>query len=155
MQFSNIRVVIVDDFAPWRRFAALVLAVIPGIKVVGEAEDGLTAIEKITELQPDIVTLDIGLPGIDGIEVSRRIKALSPQTKVVFLTEHCSQDIVQGALSTGAFGYVIKAQAVNDLIPAVLTVLADDHFVSLKATESLPSDSWNFGKRLYDRLNWM
>lgn len=147
MLFSNVGVLIVDDFAPWRRFVALALSVIPGIRIVGEAENGSMAIQKITELQPDIAILDIGLPDIAGIEVALRSKTLSPKTKVVFLSEHCSQDIVQGALDTGAFGYVVKSQAAGDLIPAIVSVLAEDHFISHKATESLPADSRSLGRR--------
>lgn len=144
MLFSNVRALIVDDFAPWRRFVVLALSVIPGIEIVGEAENGLTAIQKMAELQPDIAILDIGLPDIAGIEVAQRGKSLSPQTKVVFLTDHCSQDIVKGALDTGAFGYVVKSRAAHDLIPAVLAVLAEEHFISVQATEALLTESRSF-----------
>jgi DNA-binding NarL/FixJ family response regulator len=122
---STVRVLIVDDYAPWRRFVALALAGRPEIKIVGEAENGLTAIQKVTELQPDIVTLDIGLPDIVGIEVARQIKVLAPEAKIIFLSENSSEDIVKSALSTGAFAYVLKSRAASDLLRAVEAVLPE------------------------------
>jgi DNA-binding NarL/FixJ family response regulator len=155
MDASIVRVLIVDDYAPWRRFVALALTARPEIKIVGEGENGLTAIQTATELQPDVVTLDIGLPDIAGIEVARQIKILAPQTKIIFLTENCSPEIVTAALSTSAVGYVVKSHAASDLLSAMDAVLLDHFFISPKATEALPTDSWSYSRRLHDPLSWI
>lgn len=132
MQSSIVRIFVVDDYAPWRHFVAFAVAERPELQVVGEAPDGLTAIHKATELQPDVVVLDIGLPDITGIEVARQIMAASPQTKILFLTDNESRAVVKEALSTGALAYVAKSDAAADLLPAMKALLAGKNFVSLR-----------------------
>jgi CheY-like chemotaxis protein len=92
----------------------------------------LEAVRKAEELRPDLIVLDIGLPKLDGIEAARRIRQVSPNSKIVFLTMDNSPDVAQGALSTGAQGYVHKARAQSDLLPAIDTVLRGEQFVSNK-----------------------
>lgn len=138
---SAVRVLIVDDFDPWRHFIVLALAVRPEIQIVGEAKDGSTAIQSAQEHHPDLVILDIGLPDIDGLQVARQINLLSPKTKIIFLTEAYRQEIVVAALSTGACGYVLKSDAARDLLPALQAVLLGNRFISPKAAESLSSEN--------------
>lgn len=133
MQSANIRIVVVDNYAPWRLFVALALAARPDIHVVAEAGDGLTALQKVTELQPDVVITAIRLPDIGGIELARQIGKLAPMTKTMFLTDVCSEKVVKEGLSTGAYCYVLKADAARDLLPALEALLQDDYFVSLRA----------------------
>lgn len=125
-----IRVLIVDDYAPWRRFIATSLASKQEIGLVDEAKDGLTGIQKALELQPDLVVLDMSLPDLSGIEIARKIRESVPKAKILFLTENSSQDIVRKALSTGAEGYVVKSRAARDLIPAVENLLLGKTFIS-------------------------
>jgi len=125
-----IRVLIVDDYAPWRRFIATSLASKQEIALVDEAKDGLTGIQKAMELQPDLVVLDMSLPDLSGIEIARKIRESVPKAKILFLTENSSQDIVRKALSTGAEGYVVKSRAARDLIPAVENLLLGKTFIS-------------------------
>lgn len=127
------RVVVVDDHEQWRRYVVLTLGIKRDIEIVGEAADGITAIQKAKEHQPDLVILDMGLPDLSGIEVARQISLLSPKTKIVFLTMHDSPEVIAAALSTGANGYVLKSRAGSDLLPAIEAALAGNHFISQMA----------------------
>ena len=116
-------VLVVDDFTEWRQFVCRTLQAIPGVVVVGEASDGPEAIEKAVKLRPDLILLDIGLPSLNGIEVSRQVRQVSPESSVVFLTEHRSSDVMEECFRSGASGYVVKSSAANDLVSAVKAAL--------------------------------
>jgi DNA-binding NarL/FixJ family response regulator len=126
---SSVRVLVVDDFEPFRSLVRSLLKKTPRFLVVREVSDGLEAVRKVTELDPDLVLLDINLPGLSGIEVARRIRTLSPRTKIVFLTQDFSDDLVAEAFNLGAHGYVVKARTSTDLLPAVETVMQGCQFV--------------------------
>jgi DNA-binding NarL/FixJ family response regulator len=147
---GNIKVLVVDDYAPWLHFVSLALGVNPEVQIVGEAQDGLTAIQKAMELKPDVVILDIGLPDMSGIQVAKRVLEVEPKTRILFLTENTSRDIVRDALLTGAQGYVVKSFAARDLVPAVEAVLLNCHFVSAAAATPRLLDGQIFGKRFTD-----
>jgi CheY-like chemotaxis protein len=100
------------------------------LQIVGEASDGLEAVQKAEELHPDLIVLDIGLPTLTGIEAARRIRKLSPEPKILFVSQESSADVVQEALSLGALGYVVKAHAGSELLAAVGAVLEDRQFIS-------------------------
>ena len=100
------------------------------LQIVGEVSDGLEAVQRARELEPDLILLDVGLPGINGIEVARRIRELSPRTKILFVSEGSSPDVAEAALGTGARGYVIKSDAGTELLPAVQGVLRGERFIS-------------------------
>jgi DNA-binding NarL/FixJ family response regulator len=123
MTEPRVRVLVVDDFAQWRRVVRTALQAKLALQVFEEAADGLEAVQKAQDLQPDLVVLDIGLPTLNGIEVARRIRSISPKSKVVFLTENHCCDVVEAALQEGASGYVIKSAFASELIPAVEAVL--------------------------------
>lgn len=123
------RVLVVDDFEAFRRFVCSTLTKNPELQVVGEASDGSEAVHKAEELQPDLIVLDIGLPTLNGIEVARRIRRLAPESKILFLSQESSTDVVQEALGSGALGYVVKAHAGSELLAAVETVLQGKRFV--------------------------
>jgi len=125
-----IRILVVDDFEPFRRFLCETLQARPELQVVGEASDGLQAVQKAEELQPDLILLDIGLPKLNGIEAAHRISELVPSATILFISQNNDTDLVAAALSNGAKGYVLKQNANRELLPAVETVLQGDHFVS-------------------------
>jgi CheY-like chemotaxis protein len=100
------------------------------LRVIGVASDGLEALQKAEELQPDLIVLDIGLPSLNGIEAARQIRKLSPKSKILFVSQESSADIVQGALGTGAQGYVLKSDAGRELLKGVNAVLRGERFVS-------------------------
>jgi CheY-like chemotaxis protein len=114
------------------------LQVRPEYQVIGEASDGSEAVQRAEELKPDLIVLDISLPKLNGIEATRRIRHLSPSSKIIFLSQYNSLDVVQAALSTGALGYVCKTDAGRALLPAADAALRGKQFVSssIKGFES-------------------
>jgi DNA-binding NarL/FixJ family response regulator len=128
---STIRVLVVDDYEPWRRFVSSTLQKQAELQVIGEVSDGLEAVHQAQELQPDLIVLDVGLPTLNGIEAARRIRELSPKSKILFVSENRSWDIAKEALRTGAGGYVVKSDAASDLLPAVEAVLQGKPFLSV------------------------
>ena len=127
---SSIRVLVVDDNEPFRRSICSQLESRPDLHVVGEASDGLEAVEKAEVLKPDLILLDIGLPGLNGIEAAQRISRLIPTATILFVSQISDADVVQKALSNGAKGYVWKQNAAIDLMLAIETVLRGANFVS-------------------------
>jgi len=121
--YSTVRILVVDDFEMFRQFVVELLGKRPELQVVGQASDGLEALQKAVELRPDLILLDIGLPNLNGIEVARQLQSLVPESRIIFLTQESSSDVVQEALSRGARGYVNKNMALEDLFAAVEAVL--------------------------------
>jgi DNA-binding NarL/FixJ family response regulator len=127
---SSFRVIVVEDHEPFRRFVCSTLEKTTELRVICEASDGLEAVQKAEELQPDVILLDIGLPSLNGIEAARRILMLSAKSKILFLSQESSADIVQEALHLGALGYVIKTHAGIELLAALDAVHQGVPFVS-------------------------
>jgi DNA-binding NarL/FixJ family response regulator len=121
---------VADDFEMFRQFVVELLKTRPELQVVREASDGLEAIQKAVELRPDLILLDIGLPSLNGIEVARQMRSLVPESKIIFLTQASSADLVQKAFSAGARGYVTKNMLLADLLAGVEAVLLGRKFVS-------------------------
>jgi DNA-binding NarL/FixJ family response regulator len=125
-----VRVLVVEDFKPFRRLICSMLSEMPELQIVGEAFDGLEAVRKAGELRPELILLDIGLPTLNGIEAARRIRALSAESKLIFVSQQSDPDVVQEALNLGALGYVVKTRITRDLLPAVEAAILDRQFVS-------------------------
>src|SRR5258708_4176594 len=128
-ELNVMRVLVVDDFKEWRSLVRSLLAMRPEWEIVCEASDGLEAVLKAEELKPDLILLDIGLPKLNGIETARRIRKLAPKSKILFLSQESSADIVQEGLKLGALGYVVKARAGTELLAAVEAVLQCRRFL--------------------------
>ena len=133
---SPVTVLVVDDHELFRRFVCLMLGDRPELQIGGEAPDGLEAVGKAEELRPDLILLDIGLPTLNGIEAARRIRKLSPESKILFLSQESSADVVQEAFRLGALGYVAKTDAGSELLTAVNAVLRGETFASSSLAES-------------------
>jgi DNA-binding NarL/FixJ family response regulator len=125
-----VRVLIVEDFQPFRELLSSKIKHMRGFELLAEAADGLEAVRMATELVPDLVLLDIGLPKIDGIESAKRIRKIIPSARVLFVSEHSESEIVQFACTHGE-GYVLKRDVERDLLPAMNSVAYDHRaFVS-------------------------
>jgi DNA-binding NarL/FixJ family response regulator len=127
---SGIRVLVVEDFEPFRRFICSKLGRNPELQVISEVSDGMEAVRKAADLRPDLILLDVGLPTLTGIEAARLIRTLSPESKIIFVSQESSADVVREAMSLGARGYVVKTRAANDLLAAVQAVYDGKLFVS-------------------------
>ena len=99
-------------------------------QIVSEVSDGLEAVQKAEELQPDLILFDVGLPTLNGIEAARRIRKLSPESKILFVSQESSADVVQEALRLGALGYIAKTDAGSELLTAVEAICQGRPFVS-------------------------
>jgi DNA-binding NarL/FixJ family response regulator len=118
------RILIVENFPAFRRFIGSTLGESLDLRIIAEVSDGLEAVQKAAELKPGLILLDIGLPTINGIEAARQIRKLSPESKIVFLSQETSADVVEEALGTGECGYVTKIKAQVDLLAAVEAALS-------------------------------
>ena len=124
------KILVVDDSDRFRQFLVLSLRRRAEFQFIYEASDGLEAVERAEELKPDLILLDIGLPGVNGIEAGRRIQKVSPSSKILFVSLESSADVVQEALQLGAHGYLLKADAARELLPAVDAVLQGRQYLS-------------------------
>jgi DNA-binding NarL/FixJ family response regulator len=132
---KQLRILIADDHGLVRRGARAVLCSRRGWRVVGEAADGREAVEKARELKPDVAIVDIGMPGLDGLEVVRQMRGAVPNTKVLMLTMHDSDLMVHRALDSGACGYLLKSDLSKCLTKAVKAVAEGKRFLTPKVSE--------------------
>ena len=129
-----VRLLVVDDFQLWRDCIREYLEEHPDLHIVGFASDGFEALQKVRELQPDLVLLDIGLPKLSGIETARQIRTLSPNCKILFLTGHSYPELVRGALEAGGCGYVHKEDALTELLAGLEAAIAGRQYLSSSVT---------------------
>lgn len=126
---SFFRVLIVDDFEPWRRVVRWMLQPSPEWQIIGEASDGIEGIQHAQRLEPDVILLDVGMPRLNGIDAAKAILSAAPQSRILFVSIEICPEFVQGALPTGAQGYVVKSDAASDLLYAMRTVMDGQRFV--------------------------
>lgn len=134
---APLKTLLVDDFEPFRRFVLSLLQIHPEFDVVGHASDGLEAVQKAEQLQPDVVLLDIGLPVLNGIEAGQQIRRLSPNSKIVFVSQESSLDVVEEALRVAGQAYVLKADAVRELLVGIEAVRKGEEFISRRLAVGL------------------
>jgi DNA-binding NarL/FixJ family response regulator len=127
---APIRVLLADPHALFRRGVRLVLEDEADIEVVGESDDGLDAVDRIVELVPDVVLMDVRMPGVSGIEATRRVRALVPSVKVAILTVSESDDDLFAAVRAGATGYLLKEVSIEELADAVRAVARGHSLIS-------------------------
>lgn len=147
-----LRILIVDDFEPWRYFVSSTLSKQVDLQNLLEASDGLEAVHQAEDLHPDLILLDIGLPRLNGIKAARRIRDLSPNSKILFLSEETSPDVAEAALEAGGAGYVVKSDAGRELLPAVRALSEGKRYVSARlvgrvffgTSTSFPSEGYSF-----------
>lgn len=129
LQFSTVKIVVIDDYEFWRRFVASTLEERPEFRIIGEAADGLEAVQRVKELQPDLIVLDIGLPKLNGLEAARRIRDCAPNTRIVFFSQERCRDIAEEAMRIGD-GYAVKSGVARELLAAVEAVVQGKQFLS-------------------------
>ncbi|PYX48311.1 MAG: hypothetical protein DMG79_12050 [Acidobacteria bacterium] len=130
-----VQVLLVDDLPEVRIVIASFLKKDSRLKIISEASDGIEAVRKAEQLQPDLILLDIGLPCLNGLDAAHLIRKVSPQSKILFVSQESSAEIVQEAFRIGAHGYVVKADMMGDLLAAVDAVLRGDRFVGRRLAD--------------------
>ena len=120
---TTVSILLADDFAPWRSEVRSFLQRETEWKIAFEACDGLEAVQTAIERQPDIVLLDISMPRLNGIEAAKRICQLSPDSKIIILTQDADEDLKAAALQAGALAYVLKVEMITSLVPAIHAAL--------------------------------
>lgn len=127
---ASLCILVVDDSRAWRRSVCSILQKYRDPVVICESSDGMEAIRKSAELQPDLVLLDINLPSLNGLEAARQIRRLAPRSRILFLSSFDWPELSHEARDIGALGFVVKSEAARDLLPAIGTVLRDEQFFS-------------------------
>jgi DNA-binding NarL/FixJ family response regulator len=116
------RILLVDDFELWRRFVCAMIQEEPGLEIICEVSDGLVAIQNAKLLKPDLILLDIGLPTLNGIAAAREIRKSAPESKILFLSQESSADVMREALAVGD-GFLFKADSYMKLLPAIKAIM--------------------------------
>jgi DNA-binding NarL/FixJ family response regulator len=137
---KKIRILLTDDHAVLRAGIRALLEAQPDLEVIGEAGDGQAAVQRARELQPDVVVMDIGMPGLDGLAATRQILASNPKIRILFLTQHENKEYILPALKLGAAGYVLKRAEGDELITAIRTVYAGGTFLDPAIASALVSE---------------
>src|SRR3954462_10823356 len=127
---ASIRILVVDDLPSWRQSIRSILERFPQCMIVGEAADGLEAVQKAGELKPDIVLLDIHLPHMNGLQAATQMHKVVPDSTIIFVTLNTDCGVIEAAMSNGASGYVLKSNAAKELWSAIEAVVQGKKFVS-------------------------
>jgi len=126
----SFKVLVVDDFEAFRDYVSLILHKTAQFRVVAQASDGLEAVQKAKECQPDVILLDISMPKLNGIEAARQIRMVAPRSKILFLSQSEDPPTVKSALRDGPCGYVLKSDASRELSSGLATVVQGERFLS-------------------------
>src|SRR5262250_711793 len=132
---SAFRILIADDHEIVRRGIRALVEGHGGWEVCGEATDGREAVDKALELRPDVVLLDVGMPNLNGLDAARQILATAPDTKILILTMHDTEQVVREVLSAGARGFLLKSDAGRDLVAAVEALQHSRTFFTTKVAQ--------------------
>jgi len=134
---ARTRVLVVDDHEFMRKQLCHLLQAQPDLEVVSEAADGEEAVRRAAQVQPDVILLDISLPGLDGFTTARHIRAVAPSSELLFVSQHDTTQMVREALRAGGRGYVVKFDALNELVPAVRAVREKKQFISARLADNI------------------
>lgn len=127
---SVTRILLVDDLLAWQCLIQILLEPETDLKIIAAATDGLEAVRRAKELLPDVVLMDVSLPGMNGFEATRQIRMNSPDSRILFLSEQRGRNFVEAAFSAGGSGYVLKSDSESDLLTGIRSVLRGQQFVS-------------------------
>ncbi|MDE0804583.1 MAG: response regulator transcription factor [Acidimicrobiales bacterium] len=148
-----IRVMICDDHALFRRGLIMVLEAEDDIEVVGEAEDGRDAVERVADIVPDVVLMDVRMPEIDGIEATRLIADEAPSAKILMLTVSDEENDLYEAIKAGATGYLLKEISIEEVASAVRAVVSGQSLISPSMASKLLTEFTNLAKRADERTS--
>jgi DNA-binding NarL/FixJ family response regulator len=140
---SEISILVVDDFGPFCGFVRRLLEDNPEYRIVGEARDGHQALRLSEKLRPSLILLDIGIPGLSGIEVAKRLRSISSGPAIIFVSLEHSPHVIAEALLVGASGYVWKFDAGLELLSAIASVMAGEKYFSKEIRTHLPPEKGN------------
>jgi DNA-binding NarL/FixJ family response regulator len=124
----SLSILVVDDSRVWRQSVCALLHQQLDRVVICEGSDGVEAVQKSQELQPDLILLDIGLPNLNGLEAARQIRSIAPRSRILFVTSIDCPELSHEAMKLGALGLVVKSEAARDLLPAIGTILRNEQF---------------------------
>jgi DNA-binding NarL/FixJ family response regulator len=158
MTNGAITIFLADDHTIVRQGLAKLLEAEPGLQVIGEAENGREAVRKVEKLKPDIILMDIAMPILNGIEATRQIKKICPQTKVIILSMHSHDLYINELFSLGASGYLLKNSTGADIIKAIHAAITGDTFLSPSISRRVIEDYVSLKKKspqevLYSKLS--
>ncbi len=158
MSDKTITVFLADDHTIVRQGLAKLLEGEPNLRVVGEAENGREAVVKVEKLKPDIVLMDIAMPMLNGIEATRQIRKVCPQTKIIILSMHSHGRYISELFGLGASGYLLKSSTGTDIINAIHTALKGSTYLSPSISDKVIEDYLSLKKKshqddLYNRLS--
>jgi NarL family two-component system response regulator LiaR len=142
---EKIRILLADDHTILRSGIRSLLEDEPGLSVIGEAEDGRTAVSMTSQLKPDVVIMDIAMPLLNGLEATRQIKAQCPGVRVLILTMHDNEEYIRQVLEAGAMGYILKDAAARELISAIRSVHRGESVLSPAITRLVIEDYLRWG----------
>jgi two-component system response regulator NreC len=142
---DKIRVLIADDHTILRDGIRSLLEDEPDMQVIGEAEDGISAVKMACQLEPDVVLMDIAMPLLNGLEATRQIKRSAPQVRVLVLTMHENEEYIRQVLASGAMGYILKDAAARDLLGAIRSVHRGEAVLSPAITRLVIEDYLRWG----------
>ena len=134
------QILVVDDYEPWRHKICSLLETKPEFRIVGECWNGADAVRRAGELKPNLITMDVGIPELNGIEAAVRVCEVSPSSKILFISENTEPEIVSAAIDAGASGYLRKIRVGTELLPAVSSIIRGGCFFS-PHMEGSPEDS--------------
>jgi len=148
-----IRIVLADDHRMFLEGLSSMLNEHPEMEVIGEAHDGASAINLALELKPDLVIMDVSMPGINGIEATSKILQVAPEIKIIALSTYLKKSFVTEMLKAGASGYILKEQAFDELVDAILVIIKGEKYLSSKVASILVDDYIQIKDKPFKNMN--
>ncbi len=134
---KKLRIFIADDHAILREGLCSIIQSVPEYEIIGETGDGREALEKIEQLKPDVVILDISLPSMTGVEVARQLRKYHPEIKIIILTQYDNDEYIEHLMQYGVHGYILKENTSMDLIRAISEVMKNNIYLSPEVTKKM------------------